>query len=193
MKNLSVYLLIAGLILAAGVIELTAQQDVKLDRSVIGSGGTVGSTNSNNVKMSGITGQLAIEKRTGTTNDLYQGFWVPVGNYLVGVNDNTSSDNGKISNYPNPFNTSTTIKYNLQYSGNVTLKIYDVQGNIVKFLVNEPQVNGDHEISWNGKNDLGVDLASGTYLYELTVTSSMMTGVAGSNTATMRNMLIIVR
>ena len=76
--------------------------------------------------------EVAIEKRSGISNYLYQGFWVPVGNSLVGVEDYTNSNIGKITNFPNPFSNSTTIKYNLQYSGNVTLKIFDLQGNVVK-------------------------------------------------------------
>ena len=196
MKKLSLNLLIAGVILTMAVGQLSAQQNIIIARSVIGSGGmvsVVSQNSTNNIMMSGVMGQVAIEKLTGTSWDVYQGFWVPDANAFVGVNDNTNSNDGKILNFPNPFSISTTIKYNLPYSGDVTLKIFDLQGNVVKVLVNETQTMGSHEVVWNGKNELGVDLASGSYLYEVILSGSQASGFAGSNTFNLRNIMIINR
>jgi hypothetical protein len=165
---------------------------------VVGSGGTVGATNSNSIKMSGLTGQVAIEKRVGTeplingkTVDLYQGFWVPVGDYLSDVNDNTSSNSDKISNFPNPFSTTTTIKYSIPSSGKVTIRVFDMLGNQVISLVNEMQSSGEHSIVWNGKNISGVDVPSGSYYYELNLSGSQIGN--DLNTTVYRNNMIVVR
>ncbi len=65
-------------------------------------------------------------------------------------------------NYPNPFNPSTNISYQLPKNGFVTLKIYDVLGNLVKTIVSGYQTQGNHTVSFNGTN-----LASGVYLYRI--------------------------
>ncbi|GBD90773.1 hypothetical protein BMS3Abin04_01492 [bacterium BMS3Abin04] len=65
-------------------------------------------------------------------------------------------------NYPNPFNPTTNISYSLVNSVKVTLKIYDVLGNLIQTLVNEQQSAGNHEINFSGTN-----LASGLYIYRI--------------------------
>jgi hypothetical protein len=78
---------------------------------------------------------------------------------------NTLSDN-----YPNPFNPTTTIKYSIADRGQVSLKIYNAAGQLVRTLVNEeqaPQAGGFSKV-WNGLNDRGQSVASGVYFYQLT-------------------------
>jgi len=69
-----------------------------------------------------------------------------------------------LNNYPNPFNPSTTIFYNLPACGQVELNIYNIRGQFVRKLVNEKQTMGHHTITWNGKDGKGRPLASGMYL-----------------------------
>ncbi|MBV6419972.1 MAG: hypothetical protein DAHOPDDO_01198 [Ignavibacteriaceae bacterium] len=66
------------------------------------------------------------------------------------------------NNYPNPFNPSTVISYQLPVTGFVTLKIYDVLGNEVATLVNEEKPAGKYEVEFNATN-----LSSGTYFYSM--------------------------
>ncbi|MDP3149363.1 MAG: T9SS type A sorting domain-containing protein [Ignavibacteria bacterium] len=66
-------------------------------------------------------------------------------------------------NFPNPFNPTTSILYNLKEESFVTLKVYDVLGKEVKVMVNENKSAGQHEIFFNAKN-----IASGIYFYGLT-------------------------
>jgi aminopeptidase N len=75
-------------------------------------------------------------------------------------------------NFPNPFNPSTTIKYQIPGNSFVTLKVYDVLGNEIKTLVNEEKPAGSYEVEFSalggsasGGNAL--NLASGIYLYRL--------------------------
>jgi hypothetical protein len=71
-------------------------------------------------------------------------------------------------NYPNPFNPSTNIKYTLPKESYVKLIVYDVFGRQVRTLVSETQSSGYKNISWNGKNDEGMTVSSGTYIYTIT-------------------------
>ncbi len=70
-------------------------------------------------------------------------------------------------NYPNPFNPTTKFKYALPEGRNVKIIIYDLNGSKVTELVNNYQDAGTYEVTWNGKNDLGKQVASGTYIYQV--------------------------
>jgi hypothetical protein len=70
-------------------------------------------------------------------------------------------------NYPNPFNPETAIKFSLKEDAWVTLRIYNVLGQVVTTLVNEQKPAGEYVISWNGKNQHNDDVASGVYFYRI--------------------------
>jgi hypothetical protein len=76
-------------------------------------------------------------------------------------------------NYPNPFNPTTTIKYSLSSAGDgaetlpTTLRIYNVLGEVVRTLVDEPRSPGIYYQVWDGKDDQGKEVASGIYFYRL--------------------------
>ena len=70
-------------------------------------------------------------------------------------------------NYPNPFNPTTTLKYALKENVDVSLKVYNVLGQLVKTLVNGQQAAGWKEANWDGTNDLGAKVSSGIYIYRL--------------------------
>lgn len=70
-------------------------------------------------------------------------------------------------NFPNPFNPETNIGYTWNKSGSVTLKIYDVNGQEVRSLVNEIQSVGSHSVGWDGYNNIGQPVASGIYIYRI--------------------------
>ena len=73
-----------------------------------------------------------------------------------------------LGNYPNPFNPTTSISYQLSADGWVTLKIYNTLGEEVATLVNEYQTAGTRSAVWNGTNDAGSQVATGIYIYRLT-------------------------
>ncbi len=70
-------------------------------------------------------------------------------------------------NYPNPFNMSTKINFDLPKRNFLTLKLYNILGQVVRVLKNEVLDIGRHTVSWDGKNDEGIVLPSGIYFYEL--------------------------
>ncbi|MEK7729302.1 MAG: FlgD immunoglobulin-like domain containing protein [candidate division KSB1 bacterium] len=70
-------------------------------------------------------------------------------------------------NYPNPFNPSTTVSFSLAKPARVSLRIYDVQGRLVRTLVEEHREPGAYSQVWEGRDDAGALVASGLYLLRL--------------------------
>ena len=70
-------------------------------------------------------------------------------------------------NFPNPFNTSTTIRYELPRSAPVELTIYDLLGRKMRTLVDRMQDAGTHAVVWDGKDGRNRFVGSGAYLYRL--------------------------
>jgi len=70
-------------------------------------------------------------------------------------------------NFPNPFNPETVIKFNLPQASPVTLRVYNILGQVVNTLVDEPLNAGSHSVRWDGKNVQGRDVASGVYFYRI--------------------------
>ena len=70
-------------------------------------------------------------------------------------------------NHPNPFNPTTTIRYDLPKDSKVVLKIYNILGQEVRTLVNTTETFGRKSVVWDGKNDLGNPVSSGVYVYRI--------------------------
>ncbi len=69
--------------------------------------------------------------------------------------------------YPNPFNPTTTIRYDLPQASRVRLTIYDVMGRQVRTLLQGEQAAGYRSVVWGGTDDRGQLVSSGVYLYRL--------------------------
>ena len=69
--------------------------------------------------------------------------------------------------FPNLFNQVTTINYVLAEDSEVSVKIFALNGKIVKTLLNEKQSKGFHSVSWKGLDYIGQNVASGIYFYRL--------------------------
>ncbi len=72
-----------------------------------------------------------------------------------------------LTNYPNPFNPETTIKFRISVPGNVELTVYNIKGERISKLLKEFKEAGEHSIVWDGKNDLGQPVSSGVYFYRM--------------------------
>jgi hypothetical protein len=70
-----------------------------------------------------------------------------------------------LQNFPNPFNPTTTIEYNIPQKGDVNISIYSINGQKVKEFVYQSQQAGTHKLIWDGKNESGNTVASGFYIY----------------------------
>ena len=71
-------------------------------------------------------------------------------------------------NYPNPFNAATTIAYRLPGAGTARLLVYDAQGQVVRRLIETDQQAGAYRVVWDGRNERGLQVASGSYFAEIT-------------------------
>jgi|GEM_PF-1120719 len=69
-----------------------------------------------------------------------------------------------LTNFPNPFNVSTTFSFSLGEAGDVILEIYDVNGRLVRTLAKGEFESGDYRIVWDGKGNDGSECASGVFL-----------------------------
>lgn len=78
--------------------------------------------------------------------------------------------------YPNPFNPSTQIRYQLSADAQVTLKIYNVLGQELRTLVSEFQSAGTWAFTWDGRDGAGSMVPSGTYLYRITAGDEIQSG-----------------
>ncbi len=89
---------------------------------------------------------------------------------------------GLAQNFPNPFNPSTRIQFALPKKGHVSLKIYNVAGQLVRTLQDGVLDAGSHELTWDGSNNLGSNVASGVYFYKIN---------AGNDYENMKKMVLL--
>jgi hypothetical protein len=71
------------------------------------------------------------------------------------------------TNYPNPFNPETSIRFHLPQSGLTEICVYNLKGQMVRRLLSENLVAGMHTVQWNGRDDNKQPVASGMYLYRV--------------------------
>jgi len=74
-------------------------------------------------------------------------------------------------NYPNPFNPTTTIEYRMSESAQVTLRVYNMLGQVVKTLVDGVMPAGTHRVEWNATDDAGTTVSTGVYMYRMETSS----------------------
>ncbi|MHB8337518.1 MAG: glycoside hydrolase family 28 protein [Ignavibacteriaceae bacterium] len=90
-----------------------------------------------------------------------------VGSVTFVKNEITPSGYTLEQNYPNPFNPTTQIRFNMPKESVVTIKIYNMLGKEIKTLIRGEKAEGEHSVTWNGTNDRGIQVASGTYFYRI--------------------------
>jgi hypothetical protein len=84
-------------------------------------------------------------------------------------------------NFPNPFNPTTTIQYQLPRAEQVTIRVFNAAGQLVRTLVDAPLEAGYHNVVWDARNDVDAEVSSGVYFYQVT---------AGEFNSTKRMMLL---
>jgi hypothetical protein len=109
-------------------------------------------------------------------NDNGWGPYSGISEFAVDIVSGIDSGDGAIpsdyklyQNHPNPFNASTRIAFQIPYNSKVKIEIFDITGALVATLVDSQYSAGVHTIIWQGINSKGESLASGVYLYKLTV------------------------
>jgi len=71
-------------------------------------------------------------------------------------------------NYPNPFNPNTSVKFQVPKTSDVTIKIYDMLGQEVRTLFTGEVLRGTYTVQWDGLNNSGTQMSSGSYVYRMT-------------------------
>ena len=87
----------------------------------------------------------------------------------VAVDHSQPREYSLAQNTPNPFNPQTQIQFALKESGRVTLKIYNLSGQLVRTLLDAEKSTGSYSVIWDGTDEHGIKVTSGTYLYRLQV------------------------
>lgn len=83
------------------------------------------------------------------------------------IDNNIPKEYALFQNYPNPFNPETTIEFQLPKTGIVSIKIYNMLGQLIKTLVDEIKTAGSYSVRWNGKDENGNSAASGIFIYQM--------------------------
>ena len=86
---------------------------------------------------------------------------------LSGVGSPVAATARLMQNHPNPFNPTTEISYTTGEPGHVRLRVYSVNGKLVRTLVDGVVAAGEHTEHWDGRDTAGRRVASGTYFYRL--------------------------
>jgi hypothetical protein len=125
-------------------------------------------TDSTDNTLSGALGQSFIGQNDIEYKDGYLLIQCPT-DVANGKDDNSTLPNvyRLFQNYPNPFNQSTRIEFALPNSGLVSLNIYDLLGRKIRTLVSEHLSVGCKSVFWDGKDNLGKEVGSGIYFYQL--------------------------
>ncbi len=94
----------------------------------------------------------------------------------TGVEDHPVANRANVvTSYPNPFNPSTTIAYEIERAGQVTLAVYDTRGTLVRVLTRGNAAAGLHDTRWDGTDDAGRRVASGVYFARLSAAGATAT------------------
>ncbi|MEI6088834.1 MAG: aryl-sulfate sulfotransferase [bacterium] len=86
---------------------------------------------------------------------------------IIQPNENLPDNSILKQNFPNPFNPNTTIGFDNKNNGQIKVLIYDTEGNVIKKLADGYYTIGSYELNWDGTDNLGNLVQSGTYFYSI--------------------------
>jgi hypothetical protein len=112
-----------------------------------------------------------IESDPTDTVEVERGEGDPLEKTVTKIDELKSENFQIISNYPNPFNLTTTIEFSLSNVSNIEFVIFDVTGKRIKTIALNNLHAGNQQITWNGKNENGQIVSSGVYFYVIKVKS----------------------
>jgi hypothetical protein len=110
----------------------------------------------------GIIDDVRIYKTCLSNSDIHNLYGEDTAHYI-----STPIDFLLFQNEPNPFNLTTTIRYQLPVTGHLSICLYDILGREIIKLVDEVKHPGEHTISWDGTDKNGKRVSSGTYFYQI--------------------------
>ncbi len=124
----------------------------------------------NSFKWNRVSAELASNEDYLITANYYQGFTILDLENLTPVSENIiTKEKISLTNYPNPFNPTTTINFSIQNDSKINLSIYNIKGQKIKVLAQNEFSKGSHSVIWNGNDEYGKIVSSGIYYYKLNV------------------------
>ncbi|MBN2830240.1 MAG: T9SS type A sorting domain-containing protein [Candidatus Cloacimonetes bacterium] len=116
---------------------------------------------------------------TGVENRIY-GNSIDIGCYefpgFTGIEEETPNyPQFSLCNYPNPFNPTTTISFELPTKSKVTLSVFNIRGQRICTLIDEQKAKGKHCVIWTGQDDMGNNVPSGVYFYRMETPNRSLT------------------
>lgn len=117
--------------------------------------------------MTTLVGQTAVGNTVSAGFVAYHGYWGGPGTSVTAVDEgggNLPRAHKLDAVHPNPFNPTTTVRFALPEPGWTRIRIYDLQGRLVRTLLDETRTAGRHTLVWNGRDDRGARVSSGAYL-----------------------------
>ena len=160
--------LVIPVLLTLAAVVVVAAGPTRMSRHVTGGGG--GPKTSGAVTLDGTVGQHAVGTHTGGDVTLRSGYWVPAGTVADAPGETVPAKPAILGNAPNPFNPMTEIRYSVgREPRRVRMRIYDIQGRLVRTLVDGVGQPGVHKAVWQGRDDAGGQVSSGIYFCRLQV------------------------
>lgn len=138
----------------------------------------VNNLSSSSLQLSNLTSGTKYYWRVRTKNS--DGVYSDYSNVASFTPDGTTSVDGVVEiptkfevsqNFPNPFNPSTVVNFGIPERGIVTAKVYDILGKEIRTLMNDEKEAGSYSLQWNGTDNFGQKVTSGTYILRVTAGS----------------------
>ena len=113
------------------------------------------------------TGQLQFDFESAVASGPF-GQYIPASSRSASIDLNAVPETYALhQNFPNPFNPTTSIRFDLKDAGSVDIVVYNLLGQKVKTLVNSELTTGYHEVVWDGTDNQGAPVGAGVYIYSL--------------------------
>lgn len=143
----------------------------------VNAGGNVYS-GSGNYRLSSSVGQAAAGKAEGANYVMHAGFWNPA-ILAVGIQEGIVRVIPEVhsitQNYPNPFHGHTQIRYAIPRPEKVRVEVFNITGQSVRVLVDREETPGYRVVSWDGRDEDGLNLGCGVYFYRMTTSEFQAT------------------
>ena len=160
--------LVAIFFTAGFFVQHRLEAQITVSKSVMSNGGVV--IIDGEYAMLGTVGQPFVGVAENSTHVNQVGFWYLTDQTAateVADDPNLSipTEFGLDQNYPNPFNPETEIPFRIPEESDVVLKIFNIRGQLVRALIQADYSPGFHSIRWDGKDNNGMTVSSGVYIY----------------------------
>lgn len=118
------------------------------------------------ISVSGVSNKSSLIASLG---HIYEIVETPIGKTLESLAENAAPQEYTLSAYPNPFNPSTQIHFAMKEAGLATVPVYNLNGQLIRELLNEYRAAGDYSTPWDGRDARGLGTASGVYFIRFEV------------------------